>query len=58
VIDGIVPEPTGGAHRDGEAAIRATGEAIAAALEPLSALDADALRDRRAQKFLEIGRSL
>src|SRR6202790_5172312 len=33
IIDGIVPEPLGGAHRDPEAAISATGVAIAGALE-------------------------
>ncbi|GJD50102.1 Acetyl-coenzyme A carboxylase carboxyl transferase subunit alpha [Methylobacterium crusticola] len=58
VIDGIVPEPTGGAHRDGDAAIRSAGDALATALDALSGLDAAALRDRRAAKFLEIGRSL
>ena len=36
VIDGIVPEPTGGAHRDPAAAIAATGEAMASALSPSS----------------------
>ena len=37
IIDGIVPEPAGGAHRDPQAAIKATGEAIADALARLSA---------------------
>ena len=32
IIDGIIPEPVGGAHRDPAAAIAATGEAIAKAL--------------------------
>ena len=41
VIDSIVPEPTGGAHRDPAAAIAATGEAIANALAELSGLDRD-----------------
>ncbi|GJD98185.1 acetyl-CoA carboxylase carboxyltransferase subunit alpha [Methylobacterium isbiliense] len=58
VIDGIVPEPTGGAHRDPAAALKAADEAIAAALDGLSGLGPDALRDQRAQKFLEIGRRL
>ncbi|ACL59461.1 acetyl-CoA carboxylase carboxyltransferase subunit alpha [Methylobacterium nodulans] len=58
VIDGIVPEPTGGAHREPEAAIRAAGDALAEALTGLADLDADALREQRAQKFLEIGRRL
>ena len=58
VIDGIVPEPVGGAHRAPQAAIAAAGEAIAGALAELSGLGPEALRDARAQKFLEIGRQL
>ncbi|MFE1598425.1 acetyl-CoA carboxylase carboxyltransferase subunit alpha [Methylobacterium sp. ID0610] len=58
VIDGIVPEPTGGAHRDPAASIRAAGDAIADALKGLANLDAEGLREQRAQKFLEIGRKL
>jgi len=56
LIDAIVPEPLGGAHRDGAAAIAAVGEAIAAALQPLLALDAAALKVKRRDKFLEMGR--
>lgn len=58
IIDGIVPEPTGGAHRDPAAAIAAAGDAIAAALADLSGLAPDELRDRRAAKFEAIGQSL
>src|SRR6187455_3313151 len=39
VIDRIVPEPAGGAHRDAAAAIAGTGEAIAEAMGEISALD-------------------
>src|SRR6187455_3479556 len=39
VIDEIVPEPAGGAHRDAAAAIAGTGEAIAEAMGEISALD-------------------
>ncbi len=39
LIDGIVAEPLGGAHRDPDAAIAAVGDAVHAALEPLLALD-------------------
>ena len=56
LIDAIVPEPLGGAHRDGAAANAAVGEAIAAALQPLLALDAAALKVKRRDKFLEMGR--
>ncbi len=58
VIDGIVPEPLGGAHRDPEAAIERLGDAIEAALHDLEPLSPDELRVQRRAKFLEIGRSL
>jgi acetyl-CoA carboxylase carboxyl transferase subunit alpha len=56
VVDTVVPEPVGGAHRDPAAAIGALGDAIEAALEPLAALPADALRRERRDKFLAMGR--
>ena len=58
VIDTIIPEPTGGAHRDPPAAIAATGEAIAHALSELQGLDPAAVRQQRREKFLEMGRSM
>ncbi|MET0258417.1 MAG: acetyl-CoA carboxylase carboxyl transferase subunit alpha, partial [Methylobacterium sp.] len=58
IIDGIIPEATGGAHRDRDAAIADTGAAIATALAAFDGLGPDEIRDRRAQKFLEIGRKL
>jgi len=58
VIDTIVNEPTGGAHRDAEAAIAATGEAIAGALVSLGNLDRDEIRRHRRDKFLALGRAL
>ena len=58
VIDAIVAEPVGGAHRDPKAAIVATGEAIASALAELGNMGPDELRSHRADKFLEIGRKL
>jgi acetyl-CoA carboxylase carboxyl transferase subunit alpha len=56
VVDGIVPEPSGGAHRDPTAAIAAAGDAIDAALTDLSGLSRDDVQARRAAKFLAIGR--
>jgi acetyl-CoA carboxylase carboxyl transferase subunit alpha len=56
VIDAIVPEPLGGAHRDPAAAIRATGDALAEALPPLLTLDGAALRLARREKFLQMGK--
>ena len=58
VVDTILKEPVGGAHRNPTAMITATGEAIAAAFDELRNLDAEAIRRQRRQKFLEIGRKL
>jgi acetyl-CoA carboxylase carboxyl transferase subunit alpha len=58
VIDSVVPEPTGGAHRDPQAAIAATGEAIAHAFAELQPLDRAAVRRQRHEKFLNMGRDL
>ncbi|SDR61925.1 acetyl-CoA carboxylase carboxyltransferase subunit alpha [Rhizobiales bacterium GAS191] len=58
VIDSIVPEPLGGAHRDPDAAVASAGDALASALEQLRGLDGAALRSQRADKFLAIGRRL
>jgi acetyl-CoA carboxylase carboxyl transferase subunit alpha len=56
LIDAIVPEPVGGAHRDPAGAVAATGEAIAAALAELDGLTPEEVRERRAARFLAIGR--
>lgn len=58
VIDSVIPEPPGGAHRDPEAAMRATGDAIEAALGELDGMEPAALRKARREKFLAIGRNL
>jgi len=58
VIDTIIPEPTGGAHRDATAAIATAGDAIANALAELKGLDAAALRKQRRDKFLDMGRAM
>jgi acetyl-CoA carboxylase carboxyl transferase subunit alpha len=56
IIDAIVAEPLGGAHRGSAAAIAALGEAIEAALVPLIALDGATLVAQRRDKFLEMGK--
>ncbi len=56
VIDRIVTEPAGGAHRDPAAAITLTGGAIAEAFGELSGLDREAVRRQRREKFLAMGR--
>ncbi|CCE03813.1 acetyl-CoA carboxylase carboxyltransferase subunit alpha [Bradyrhizobium sp. STM 3809] len=58
VVDTVIKEPVGGAHRDPATLIAATGEAIAQAFDELKGLDADAIRKQRRQKFMEIGRKL
>ena len=58
IIDAIVPEPTGGAHRDPGAAIGAAGEAIAEALGELRGLDRATIVRLRREKFTAIGRTL
>ena len=58
IIDGIVTEPIGGAHRDPAAAIAATGEAVANAFAELKGLDRETVRRQRRDKFLAIGRGL
>jgi acetyl-CoA carboxylase carboxyl transferase subunit alpha len=58
VIDAILKEPPGGAHRDPTAIVALTGDAIADAFNDLRHLDRDALRKQRRQKFLDIGRKL
>ena len=55
VIDGIVPEPTGGAHRDRDAAMAGVGRAIGEALGTLDGAEPTALRATRRRKFLAMG---
>jgi len=58
VVDTIVPEPTGGAHRDPPATIAAAGTAIAEALTELHGLDPATIVRLRREKFMAIGRTL
>ncbi|MBO0734585.1 MAG: acetyl-CoA carboxylase carboxyltransferase subunit alpha [Methylocapsa sp.] len=58
VIEQIIAEPAGGAHRDPKAAISATGAAIQAALAELDGMPASEIKAARAEKFLNIGRKL
>lgn len=55
VIDRIVPEPVGGAHRDPASTARSLGQAIGEELDSLVGKSADALRSLRAERFLAIG---
>ena len=58
VIDNIIAEPVGGAHRDVEATIAATGEALEKALSEFDGKSGDEVRSQRQDRFLDIGRSL
>src|SRR5258708_5493082 len=55
VIDSILREPSGGAHREPGALNPTTGDAIAQALNDLRRLGSDMIRDQRPQKFVDIG---
>ena len=55
VIESIVDEPLGGAHRSPEATIIAVGDAIEKNLQDLAGLDGGILKSKRRKKFLEIG---
>ena len=56
IVDAIIPEPLGGAHREPLETVLATGDAIWSALGPLLPLDPAALRAQRRERFLSIGR--
>ncbi|QJQ32434.1 acetyl-CoA carboxylase carboxyltransferase subunit alpha [Sphingomonas lacunae] len=56
VIDEIVPEPVGGAHRDTVAAIATLRRSIESALKQWEGRQADAIRQAREEKFLAMGR--
>lgn len=56
VIDQIIREPVGGAHRDKQSVIISTGNAIARALGEFDGKSADEIRKQRHERFLSIGR--
>lgn len=58
VIDEIIPEPVGGAHRDIDTTIVSTGKAVEKALQSFDRLSPQEVRDQRADRFLAIGRNL
>jgi acetyl-CoA carboxylase carboxyl transferase subunit alpha len=58
VIDAIIPEPVGGAHRDAALVFRRTGDAVAKALAEISSLNPEGIRRQRHEKYLAMGRNL
>lgn len=57
VIDGIIPEPLGGAHRHAHQAITNAGDEIEKQLKILKSLSHDEIKKQRRQKYLDMGRS-
>jgi acetyl-CoA carboxylase carboxyl transferase subunit alpha len=58
VIDSIIPEPVGGAHRERARIIQATGDAIAKALTEFDGKDGAVIRRERQDKYLALGRAV
>ena len=58
VIDTIIPEPMGGAHRSRDAMMAAVGNSIDSALDGLAGKGRDAIKRHRREKFLAIGRHI
>jgi acetyl-CoA carboxylase carboxyl transferase subunit alpha len=56
VIDAIVPEPLGAAHRGRDTALKSLGDAVEAAVRELLAMDAGTLRAKRREKFIAMGK--
>ena len=56
VIDDVIPEPMGGAHRAPDETIDLVAKVASEALAELSQLDGDTLRKRRQDKFLAMGK--
>jgi len=57
IIDDIIPEPVGGAHRFPQKTIENVGQAVARHLDALKDMDGDAVRRDRQERFLKIGES-
>jgi acetyl-CoA carboxylase carboxyl transferase subunit alpha len=55
VVDEVLPEPLGGAHRDPDAAAEQVKAVLMAALDELEAVDPQRRVDDRMQKFLNMG---
>lgn len=58
VVDSIIPEPVGGAHRDRDRIIRLTGDTIAKSLAEYDGMSGDEIRRHRHERFLKIGRQM
>jgi acetyl-CoA carboxylase carboxyl transferase subunit alpha len=57
IIDGIIPEPVGGAHRDTAGVVQAAGDVLVQALVEYDNMTPDEIRKERREKFLAMGRA-
>ena len=55
VVDEVIAEPIGGAHRDHEKTMKAVGKSLDNALMELSTLSAEKIKEARQEKFLNMG---
>ena len=55
IIDGIIAEPVGGAHRDGVEVVRAAGDIIVKSIAAYDALTPEQVRKERREKFMAMG---
>lgn len=55
IIDEIIPEPAGGAHRDPQTTIARVGKTLATTIDSLAALSGEALLFRRREKYRKMG---
>lgn len=58
IVEEIIPEPVGGAHRNADIVIDASGDQIAEGLGEFDGKSSEEIRNMRRQKFLAIGRNL
>ena len=58
IVDGIIPEPLGGAHRGHDAVFDATKAQISEALKEFESMEGVVIKKQRQDKFLAMGRNL
>ena len=58
IVDGVIPEPAGGAHRDPATAAAALADALEGGLEELQSLSGPELVQQRLEKYRRMGRYL
>ncbi len=56
LVDEVIDEPDGGAHRDYDGAAKSLGDAIVSALDALGTMDIDTLLAQRYQRLMQLGR--